>query len=176
MNHHRRDKAGAIVFVLLVGLAYILGTHAGGYEQDLPTPSVDIMSITDATASDSEYEHWYRYPITQVHRIYDGDTFWLSWDLGFNNLQIINRSIRLLGVDAWEARESKGPHATALTRDFLSTGTLILWSEGQSDNFGRYLATVQKIETGEFLHRHLMDNGGAKPGSRWNNYEIPRGH
>jgi endonuclease YncB( thermonuclease family) len=88
-------------------------------------------------------DFWYKFPVTDVVRVYDGDTFWVDFDMGFN-IRKVNEGVRLLGCDTYELRTEKGPAAKAFTQDFLSTGTFILWTHGERDNFGRVLATIEK--------------------------------
>lgn len=96
----------------------------------------------------------FRYPIIKINRIYDGDTFWADIDMGFN-IVMSNEKIRVVGCDAYELNDDKGPEAKLFTEIFLSTGTLTLVTQGNRDSFGRILATVEK--NGKYLDDSLTE-------------------
>jgi endonuclease YncB( thermonuclease family) len=103
-------------------------------------------------------DFWHEYPVTKVDRVYDGDTFWLDWALGFD-LEMCNVKCRLLGADAIEKRDPDGDAATSLTLQFMSRPNLLVRTLGRRDNFGRALVYVRDAETGDLLHEALIASG-----------------
>lgn len=97
----------------------------------------------------------FRYPIVKVNRVYDGDTFWIDFDMGFN-MRRTNEKIRVLGCDAFELKDEGGPEAKAFTEKFLSEGDLVLVTKGKRDSFGRILGTIEK--NGVYLDDELRNN------------------
>ena len=98
--------------------------------------------------------------------VWDGDTIDLLIDCGFN--QFARQRIRVLGVNTPEMRgheKSLGILSRQKTLEWLSkakTGQgrwpLIIETK-KVDNFGRWLATVQRKSDGQFLTDYLLDLG-----------------
>jgi endonuclease YncB( thermonuclease family) len=73
-----------------------------------------------------------------VARVIDGDT-WDQWNVGLSATE----RVRLLGVDAYELRDSLGPAARAYTMDWLNQGAYTV--DGcKRDSFGRLLLAVTR--------------------------------
>jgi endonuclease YncB( thermonuclease family) len=87
---------------------------------------------------------FHEFPITQVYEIHDGDTFKCRFRL-LDDVEA-NKTVRVLGCDAFELRNPGGPQALAYTRAFIqeTTQPLVLVTQGKYDNFGRLLADVQR--------------------------------
>jgi len=83
---------------------------------------------------------WFGLPCEPL-RVIDGDTVVAKVTLPTNMVWV--ESFRLLGCDAYEHKDPKGPAATQFAKDFLSSGTVILWTEGERGKFGRPLATFE---------------------------------
>lgn len=84
----------------------------------------------------------YEYRST-VLRVVDADTLHLHVDLG---LDVSTRlTVRLLGVDAPEARTPEGDAATAWVREQLPQGARVRIGtvKDRREKFGRYLASVE---------------------------------
>ncbi len=77
-------------------------------------------------------------PPAQVSRVVDGDTF----DLFTVGVTPTER-VRLLGVDAVELRDARGPEARDSVARWLARGPFLLES-CRRDNFGRLLAVVSR--------------------------------
>jgi endonuclease YncB( thermonuclease family) len=78
-------------------------------------------------------------PPTYVARVIDGDTFVLY---AATNVPPEER-VRVLGVDAYELRDSLGPAAKTFTTKWLQAGPFTL--QGcKRDSFGRLLLTVTR--------------------------------
>jgi endonuclease YncB( thermonuclease family) len=77
-------------------------------------------------------------------RVVDGDTFEATfrvWPTSTNRWLVAEHEpIRLLGVDAWESDEPRGPAATAFAAAWLRKGPFDLMVCGR-DHFGRLLGT-----------------------------------
>jgi len=121
----------------------------------------------NTTAANKAEAFWYRYPVLSVDRVYDGDTFWLTWSAGFDQ-NMVKVKCRLLGSDAIEKRDLGGDVATLFTQEFLSTGTLVVWTHGKRGNFGRVLVDIEKLETGKWLSRELQAVKLVKKDSQYN--------
>lgn len=109
----------------------------------------------------------------RLERIVDGDTFWLTIDLGYATYA--RHSIRLLGVDTPEI--FSGPPETRelghAARDFAAAWfadhaghtddpdwPIVLRSEKDKTTFGRYVADV-RCRRGHLLARALLEAGHA---------------
>jgi endonuclease YncB( thermonuclease family) len=92
----------------------------------------------------------YVYPVTEVVKVSDGDTYWFRVDVGFRENLLIN--CRLNGYDCPEKRsgsyyeKQQAIVATKVATDFLEEGVRLsdLWVETlpDPDDFGRWLGTV----------------------------------
>lgn len=98
----------------------------------------------------------YVYPITEVVKVTDGDTYWFRVDVGFRALVLVN--CRLLGFDCPERTKGsayereQGAEATGVAGEFLyAPNRASLWvrTEKDPDNFGRWLGEVWREEGGE---------------------------
>lgn len=79
-------------------------------------------------------------PVGAVQRVVDGDTFVL-YHVGVP----AEERVRVLGVDAWEARDSlgRGAPATVFTTAWLAKGPFTL-ATCRRDSFGRLLAVITR--------------------------------
>lgn len=100
-----------------------------------------------------------------VRSIYDADTIRFDIDLGFG-ARLMNQSIRLYGIDAWELRGEEKPLGQA-ARDAVS-GLLQLGDEvllqthkDKKGKYGRWLAEVF-LSSGINLNDWLVENGHAE--------------
>lgn len=105
-------------------------------------------------------------------RVIDGDTVVLDIDLGFG-VWLRKQNIRLLGINAYELKEDRGPEAkaflfTQLTHP-LAAGIRELLIEthkgDEKDKYGRWLGTIwYKDHTGAQVNvnRKMVDAGLAK--------------
>lgn len=90
------------------------------------------------------------YPVTEVVKVTDGDTFWLRVDVGFR--ESLLAEIRLLGWDTPELRKGTpterqmGKVASVFTGDWLlrprDPGRMYVHTEPDPDDFGRWLGDV----------------------------------
>lgn len=104
----------------------------------------------------------------RLARVVDGDTLIVEIDCGFSTYR--RDRVRLLGVDAPEARGSSKPAGDAATyfvAAWLAAAErgdwpLLIRTE-KTDNFGRYLALVWRADTGECLNDALLAAGQAAP-------------
>src|SRR4051812_33725812 len=110
----------------------------------------------------------YVYTVEEVVRVVDGDSGWLRLDVGFRQTMLVN--YRALGIDcpektrgsAFEKAEAK--HAEIVAREWLTARHLQVRTEKDPDNFGRWLADIWDIDSGEHLATHLKSLGLA---SEW---------
>lgn len=106
----------------------------------------------------------YIYPVDQVVKVTDGDTFWLRLDVGFRELLLVD--IRLSGYDCPELNSgslnerAQGKRARDVTTLFLGglawPGRLWVRTEHDPDSFGRWLGDVW-VETPDEQQTHLGD-------------------
>ena len=98
--------------------------------------------------------------------VYDGDTYDLIIDIGFKHYA--RHRIRLLGINTPELK-GKTRQLGLIARDIVRTWMqealeassqwpLIIQAR-KSDSFGRYLATIQRLDTGEDLTSMLLKKG-----------------
>lgn len=79
--------------------------------------------------------------IVEVRRVIDADTYLLVIDVGFH-LTTVER-VRLLGVNAPEARTPEGPTATQWATAWLDAHLRGLYARTYlTDSFGRWLAEL----------------------------------
>lgn len=108
-------------------------------------------------------------------RVVDGDTLDLLVDVGMHGQRL--ERVRLLGVDCPEVRgptRAAGLAATAYATGWLAEAwvdpggmwPLVVVTEKDPDNFGRYLATVYRVVDGACLNDDLIlsGNGSAYTG------------
>ena len=95
----------------------------------------------------------------EVVRVVDGDTFDMRAQVWLN--VTVTERVRVLGVDAKEAREPGGAEATAFARAWLEKGPVRVRACGR-DSFGRVLGIVTNA-SGETLADALKAAGHAKP-------------
>jgi endonuclease YncB( thermonuclease family) len=104
----------------------------------------------------------YIYPVVEVVKVTDGDTFWLRLDVGFRGLLLID--CRLDGFDCPEVsrgtdfEKQQGGQATKVTAGFLTSAPGALWvrTEKDPDDFGRWLGEVWR-ETDDGTMTYLGD-------------------
>jgi hypothetical protein len=102
----------------------------------------------------------YRYRVSAVQRVIDGDTYWLCLDLGLRCTATV--PVRLLGFDCPESRgPGKGERIAAgaaaeEARAWLEQrqGRVLARTEKDPDSFGRWLVEVVD-DTGALLGEHL---------------------
>ena len=99
----------------------------------------------------------------RIHRVVDGDTFWLI------NAKGQKEKIRFIGIDAPEAKnygkkvkQYYGKESTNFLTNYLKGKKVRLEYDVQKyDQYGRTLAYVY-LEDGTFLNEYLIKNGYAK--------------
>ena len=99
----------------------------------------------------------------RIHRVVDGDTFWLI------NAKGQKEKIRFIGIDAPEAKnygkkvkQYYGKESTNFLTNYLKGKKVRLEYDVQRyDQYGRTLAYVY-LEDGTFLNEYLIKNGYAK--------------
>ena len=99
----------------------------------------------------------------RIHRVVDGDTFWLI------NAKGEKEKIRFIGIDAPEAKnygkkvkQYYGKESTNFLTNYLKGKKVRLEYDVQRyDQYGRTLAYVY-LEDGTFLNEYLIKNGYAK--------------
>jgi endonuclease YncB( thermonuclease family) len=104
----------------------------------------------------------YVYRVVGVRKVVDGDTYDLVLDLGLY-LQTTQR-VRLLGVNAPEARTPDGPAATAFAAEWLAAHLPDLHCQTfKSDSFGRWLGIVTAGDGTVDLATSMLAAGVAVP-------------
>lgn len=107
-----------------------------------------------------------------VSRVYDGDTVYLNIDLGFNII-LMNRSIRIMGINTPEIRTKNKLEKTAgkivaeFVKNLLPIGSeCVLISYEHEGKFGRILGDI--LINGESLvdilkeHQYCYEYSGGK--------------
>ena len=115
-----------------------------------------------------EYVAWLMQRSNGLHPVYDGDTLWLSLDLGFHVYWDIG-PCRLSGVDTPEVRGATREQGIA-ARDFLrellarpeNTYFLVRTDKDRKEKYGRYLVTLI-LPDGTNVNQALLDAGHAVP-------------
>lgn len=114
------------------------------------------------------------YAVVQVIRVVDGDTYDLTlekeMDFGFRLIETKRWSsrFRLLGIDTPEKNEAGGSGATAFAEAWLAAAVGAGMLRGQTfktDNFGRWLIDLYRIDTRQSLTQALLNAGFVKPTS-----------
>lgn len=99
----------------------------------------------------------------EVLRIIDGDTFMFLISLGLG--ASIERTTRLLDVDAWEKRgeeKEKGEQAQAFVENVMPVGSrVVLRTDGENGKYGRLLVRVYLADNRD-LGKLLLQKGHAK--------------
>ncbi len=104
-----------------------------------------------------EYKAW-------VVSIYDADTIRFDIDLGFNQ-RMMNQSIRLSGINAWEVRGEQrmlGITARDAVRELLPKGSPVLLRtfKDKKGKYGRWIGTII-LPDGTNLNEWLVEAGHA---------------
>lgn len=96
----------------------------------------------------------------QLVRVIDGDSLVVEIDLGFRI--VMERSVRLMGINCPEIRATGGKEARDFAAAWLSKhvdGLRIRTAKNPRDKYGRYLAVVYSGEAE--LNRELLEHGHA---------------
>ena len=102
-----------------------------------------------------------------VTGVYDGDSFTIDIDLGFNNW-MKNQKVRLLGINTPEIRGEERPDglvARDRLRELILDKEIIITSyKDKSGKYGRWLATVFLKQDGMFenINTLLLAEGLAE--------------
>jgi endonuclease YncB( thermonuclease family) len=114
----------------------------------------------------------WNYRVTALLRAVDGDTFDLTvsktMDFGFRLIEEKSWStrFRLLGVDTPETNEAGGSAATRFADLWIQGAILddtLYGATYKTDNFGRWLIDLYRVDTGERLSNALLAAGHAEP-------------
>lgn len=118
--------------------------------------------------SDAKPRELYTYKAL-VERVVDGDTIWLTIDLGFSCWT--RQKIRMRGIDCPELSTKKGLEAKAFVEAKLKEVEFVVVKTYKDDKYGRYLTDVflraavddpfAVLEQGVFLNQELLDLGLA---------------
>ena len=108
--------------------------------------------------------------VARVIRVVDGDTMWVTLDIGFGNY--IDQNLRLRGIDTPEMGTPEGRRAKAFVVNAVENKTVIV-ATTKVDKYDRYLADVlyaegpvtdpsEIITQGVYLNRQLIAEGLAQ--------------
>lgn len=112
------------------------------------------------------------YPVVDCIRTVDGDTYDLTLsktvDFGFRLIEdkYWSTRFRLLGIDTPETNEANGSAATRFADGWIRAALSDEVLRGQTyktDNFGRWLVDLYRVDTGERLADALRAAGLEKP-------------
>jgi len=100
-----------------------------------------------------------------VRSIYDADTIRFDIDLGFGT-RLVNQSVRLFGIDAWEIRGPERPlgiRARDATSSLMTKGDGVMLHtyKDKKGKYGRWLADVY-LDDGTHLNDWLVSEGHAE--------------
>ncbi len=105
------------------------------------------------------------YPRCFVVGVYDGDTVTVNMDLG-QDMWVMRRSVRLVGMAARELREPGGPEAQAYLSALLPVGiAVVVESTGWDKYAGRIDGRVSVVMSTRDVGALMIDAGYAVP---WN--------
>jgi micrococcal nuclease len=94
----------------------------------------------------------------EVIKVVDGDTVWLSVDLGFDVKR--RDSFRLYGINAPEMSTEAGVAARQHLVDLLAPGlSMVTTRKDRREKYGRYLATLWV--GGEDMNKRMVADGHA---------------
>ncbi len=105
------------------------------------------------------------YPVREVTKVVDGDTFDACVDLvprSHGEVHLTCARMRLIGIDAPEARTPEGPAATQWLRARMQGSERFVVRHHGRDNFGRWLVTVG-LPDGGSVQAEMLDAGVAQP-------------
>ena len=100
--------------------------------------------------------------LVSVERVIDGDTFdaQLSEAVWLGLYLDLRERVRVLGVDAWELHDPRGPAARDYTVAWLRDAGLVEVTACGRDHFGRLLGRVVSHEKGELAAALIRDGHG----------------
>lgn len=144
---------------LLLALAALSAVSAApAVAQDCPLTLHSYEARLDPTRSSRSAEG-----------VYDGDTVWLEFRLGFGIVLEATQSSRLYGIDAPERYDPGGLEARQFVLDSLPVGEWFMVNsiEDERGKYGRYLIELCPggVDTAS-VNRRLVDSGHAT----WVNY------
>ena len=105
----------------------------------------------------------FEYQNVMVDRVVDGDTVALTVDVGFGFRYQDN--FRLIGIDTPERGQPGFREATEFTELWLMkhAATGLELHSVKRDKYGRGLATIRSLRTGDILNDDLISSGHAVP-------------
>lgn len=149
-------------------LVAILAAPALSQYIEQPTQEAHVAQVEPAY----EYRAWLmdrgpdRYGREQ-HAVYDGDTLWLTVDLGFGIVYALG-PCRLYGIDTPELRgeeKEQGEKVRDYVREVLDRPEnkrfLIRTEQDEKGKYGRYLVTII-LPDGTNLNQDLVERGFAE--------------
>lgn len=92
--------------------------------------------------------------LATVERWIDGDTVWLTVDLGFR--MTMRDSFRLLGIDTPERGQDGYHEATIRATELAPVGATVRIETAKAGKYGRWLANVF-LQTGDYAERTVND-------------------
>lgn len=103
--------------------------------------------------------------LARITAVYDGDTVTADIDLGFN-LVMHSQKLRLYGIDTPELRGAERDRGIIVRDDLrkrvLNKDVMLRTHKDKQGKYGRWLAELCDIDTGENLNKWLVDSGRAK--------------
>ncbi len=101
------------------------------------------------------------YNNAEVVRVVDGDTVRLRVDVGFR--MEYEDNFRLVGIDTPERGQEGFTEATDRMKEWLlAEGNKVRIEVTKRDKYGRYLATLSSITSGEIVNEVMVTEGYAK--------------
>lgn len=104
----------------------------------------------------------YRYNLTSVPIVHDGDTVIVTVDLGFEISCVLH--IRMAGINAPELNTDAGKAARTALQTFVRDHSIAGWTaqtyKSGHEKYGRWLATLYAPD-GTNVNHWMIDNGYA---------------
>ena len=154
LKNMARWELATVALILMasaVGAALALGNGS-----DAPTPTQTVPP-----AADIEDPVGVTYPVLQLERVIDGDTYEMWLQLAPRMAYFAD--VRLAGVDTPETRGDCSDEADRVTeriRQFLEDADTLIARPTDVDSFGRYVAAV--TVDGQDLAEWIRDEGLTK--------------
>jgi len=109
----------------------------------------------------SRHHEPFVYNNAEVVRVIDGDTVRLKVDVGFR--MVYEDNFRLEGIDTPERGKKGFTESTQRMSDWLlANGNKVRVEVTKRDKYGRYLAKLISISSGEIVNEVMVTEGYAK--------------
>jgi len=152
----------ACVIVLMVALAYLIGSVTTGYQLDEMYNTINkdrsMVRVAYQPIIKSTIDYYYHGSVVNV---VDGDTLDIRLDLGFNLFSI--KRFRLSGINAPEMSDDpNGPDSKNIMKELvLGKEVIVNTYHDNTDKYGRFLATIFSDDGQVNFNEKMVELGKA---------------